>query len=66
MPDPGVGFEYPRNEVKWLKRDALLFAKSIGCSADELHFLFVRLAPCQHSSSSEPKPKPKPMLTQRR
>jgi peroxisomal enoyl-CoA hydratase 2 len=41
MPDPGVGFEYPRTEVKWLKRDALLFAKSIGCTADELHFLFV-------------------------
>ena len=29
--------------VSWLKRDALLFANSIGCKADELHFLYVRL-----------------------
>lgn len=41
MPDPGVGFEYPRAEVAWLKRDVLLFAASIGCTADELHFLYV-------------------------
>ncbi|KAJ9652055.1 hypothetical protein H2198_008679 [Neophaeococcomyces mojaviensis] len=40
MPDPGVGFEYPRTEVSWLKRDVLLFAASIGCTADELHFLY--------------------------
>jgi hypothetical protein len=25
-----------------LKRDVLLFANSIGCTADELHFLYVR------------------------
>lgn len=41
MPDPGVGFEYPRTEVSWLKRDVLLFAYSIGCTVDELHFLYV-------------------------
>ncbi len=40
MGGPGVGFEYPRTEVSWLKRDVLLFANSIGCVADELHFLF--------------------------
>ncbi|KAK4229771.1 HotDog domain-containing protein [Podospora fimiseda] len=37
---PGVGFEYPAKEVSWVKRDALLFATSIGCTADELHFLY--------------------------
>lgn len=42
MSGPGAGFEYPRQEVSWLKRDALLFANSIGCTADELHFLYVR------------------------
>ncbi|KAK7752729.1 hypothetical protein SLS62_005281 [Diatrype stigma] len=41
MSGPGVGFEYPPNEVSWLKRDALLFANSIGCTFDELHFLYV-------------------------
>lgn len=40
MPDPGVGFEYPTTEVSWLKRDVLLFAASIGCTVDELHFLY--------------------------
>lgn len=40
MSGPGVGFEYPPQPVQWLKRDALLFANSIGCTADELHFLF--------------------------
>ncbi|QKX57306.1 uncharacterized protein TRUGW13939_04418 [Talaromyces rugulosus] len=40
MSGPGVGFEYPRQQVSWLKRDALLFANSIGCKADELHFLY--------------------------
>lgn len=45
MPDPGVGFEYPRTEVSWLKRDVLLFAVSIGADAkDELHFIYV----CMH------------------
>lgn len=37
----GVGFEYPPQPVTWLKRDALLFANSIGATADELHFLYV-------------------------
>jgi hypothetical protein len=41
MSGPGAGFEYPPVEVAWLKRDVLLFANSIGCTADELHFLFV-------------------------
>lgn len=43
MPDkgPGVGFEYPRKEVAWNQRDALLFANTVGCTADELHFLYV-------------------------
>lgn len=42
MPDPGAGYQYPSAEVSWLKRDVLLFAASIGCTADELHFLYVR------------------------
>ncbi|PKS10611.1 hypothetical protein jhhlp_002365 [Lomentospora prolificans] len=40
MSGPGVGFEFPRQEVTWMKRDALLFANSIGCTVDELHFLY--------------------------
>ncbi|KAI1357096.1 Thioesterase/thiol ester dehydrase-isomerase [Xylaria sp. FL0043] len=40
MGGPGVGFEYPPVEVSWTKRDALLFANSIGCTPDELHFLY--------------------------
>jgi hypothetical protein len=41
---PGVGFEFPSFEVKWLKRDLLLFAASIGASyPDELHFLYVSI-----------------------
>ncbi|KAK2591778.1 hypothetical protein QQS21_010537 [Conoideocrella luteorostrata] len=40
MSGPGVGFEYPAKQVSWLQRDALLFANSIGATADELHFLF--------------------------
>ncbi|KAK4194648.1 HotDog domain-containing protein [Triangularia verruculosa] len=40
MSGPGVGFEYPSQEVSWLKRDALLFANSIGCTSEELHFLY--------------------------
>jgi hypothetical protein len=41
MSGPGVGFEYPPTEVSWLKRDVLLFANTIGCTVDELHFLYV-------------------------
>ena len=41
MSGPGAGFEYPPQEVSWLKRDVLLFANSIGATADELHFLYV-------------------------
>ncbi|KAL1986227.1 hypothetical protein VTN96DRAFT_6742 [Rasamsonia emersonii] len=40
MSGPGAGFEYPPKEISWLKRDVLLFANSIGCTADELHFLY--------------------------
>ncbi|KAH8675786.1 MaoC like domain-containing protein [Xylariales sp. PMI_506] len=40
MSGPGVGFEYPSTEVSWLKRDVLLFAASIGCTSEELHFLY--------------------------
>jgi peroxisomal enoyl-CoA hydratase 2 len=40
MPEFGVGFEYPPTEVSWLKRDVLLFANTVGCTADELHFLY--------------------------
>ncbi|GKT89689.1 hypothetical protein Ct61P_07539 [Colletotrichum tofieldiae] len=40
MSGPGVGFEYPRQEVSWLKRDVLLFANTIGATDDELHFLY--------------------------
>jgi hypothetical protein len=41
MSAPGAGFEYPPTEVSWLKRDALLFANTVGATADELHFLYV-------------------------
>lgn len=41
MAEHGVGFEYPPQEVSWLQRDVLLFANSIGCTTEELHFLFV-------------------------
>ncbi|OOF97062.1 hypothetical protein ASPCADRAFT_205860 [Aspergillus carbonarius ITEM 5010] len=40
MSTPGAGHEFPRQEVSWQKRDVLLFANSIGCKADELHFLY--------------------------
>lgn len=40
MSGPGAGFEYPAVEVSWLKRDALLFANTVGATDDELHFLF--------------------------
>ncbi|EDN96213.1 hypothetical protein SS1G_01137 [Sclerotinia sclerotiorum 1980 UF-70] len=40
MSGPGAGFEYPAEEVSWLTRDVLLFANTIGCTNDELHFLY--------------------------
>jgi acyl dehydratase len=40
MSGPGAGYEFPPQEVSWLKRDVLLFANSIGATADELHFLY--------------------------
>lgn len=45
MSGPGVGFEYPPVKVTWLQRDVLLFANTIGATADELHFLYVRRDP---------------------
>lgn len=48
MGGPGVGFEYPPKPVAWLKRDALLFANSIGIKSDELHFLYVRRSNILH------------------
>lgn len=44
MSGPGVGFQFPPQEVSWMQRDLLLFANSIGCTPDELHFLYVRLS----------------------
>ncbi|KAI9663343.1 MAG: hypothetical protein M1831_002627 [Alyxoria varia] len=37
---PGAGQEVAPIKVSWLKRDVLLFAASIGCTVDELHFLY--------------------------
>ncbi|KAL1410792.1 hypothetical protein Q8F55_001734 [Vanrija albida] len=37
---PGQGFKYEPQEVTWLQRDLLLFANSIGATADELHLLY--------------------------
>jgi len=37
---PGVGHELSRTKVAWLKRDVLLFNVSIGCKADEMHYLY--------------------------
>lgn len=51
MAGPGVGFEYPSQEVSWLKRDVLLFANSIGATADELHFLYVSSATATTNAS---------------
>ena len=34
-------YEFPPQKVSWLKRDVLLFANTIGCEMDELHFLYV-------------------------
>ncbi len=49
---PGVGFEFPSFEVKWLKRDLLLFATSIGATyPDELHFLYVSKCPFRYFDS---------------
>ncbi len=41
MSGPGAGHQYTPYQVSWLKRDVLLFANSIGCTVDELHFLYV-------------------------
>lgn len=43
MATPGAGHKFPSQEVSWNKRDLLLFSNSIGATADEPHFLYVRL-----------------------
>ncbi|KAK4570236.1 hypothetical protein LTR86_002316 [Recurvomyces mirabilis] len=40
MSGPGAGHQYSPYPVSWYKRDVLLFANSIGCTVDELHFLY--------------------------
>lgn len=40
MSAPGAGFEYPAQDVSWTARDVLLFATSIGCTVNELHYLY--------------------------
>lgn len=35
------GYEFSSQAVSWLQRDVLLFANSIGATADELQFLYV-------------------------
>jgi len=42
MSTPGAGHEYEPYPVAWTKRDVLLFANSIGCTVDELQYLYVR------------------------
>jgi hypothetical protein len=39
----GTGFEYPQVPVSWTKRDVILFAWSIGCTDEDLQFLYVRV-----------------------
>lgn len=39
---------YTVEKVSWTKRDALLFNASIGCKADELHFLYVCVPHARH------------------
>ncbi|KAK0388819.1 hypothetical protein NLU13_5062 [Sarocladium strictum] len=40
MSEPGVGHKLPTRKVSWLKRDVLLFNLSVGCKADESHFVY--------------------------
>ncbi|OQU94616.1 MaoC like domain-containing protein [Cladophialophora immunda] len=40
MSAPTIPHELQSKDVGWLKRDVLLFAVSIGCTVDELHFLY--------------------------
>lgn len=41
MPIPGEGFEYPPVKVAWTKREAILFALSIGADETELNLVYV-------------------------
>lgn len=54
MSGPGVGFEYEPVSVSYYKRDVLLFANSIGCTAEELHFLYVSKNPSYPPNSPKP------------
>lgn len=45
MSGPGAGHDFQAYPVSWLKRDVLLFAVSIGATADELHLIYVRDRP---------------------
>ncbi|EME41861.1 hypothetical protein DOTSEDRAFT_74051 [Dothistroma septosporum NZE10] len=38
--NPGAGHENAPVKVSWLKRDVLLFAATIGATAEELHYLY--------------------------
>ena len=58
MSGPGAGFEFPTFPVTWLKRDLLLFAASIGCTSDELHFLYVSPGISLIPPQSSPRPSP--------
>lgn len=40
----GAGHKFDPYPVAWLKRDVLLFANSIGCTVDELQFIYVWIA----------------------
>jgi len=52
MSGAGAGHEYDPYEVNWYKRDVLLFANSIGCTVDELHFLYVSSPPTREKTPS--------------
>lgn len=38
--EPWIGHEFPTRKVSWLKRDVLLYNVSIGCKADEPHYVY--------------------------
>lgn len=46
MSGPGAGHEFQPYPVSWLKRDVLLFAVSIGATADELQLIYVSWKKC--------------------
>ena len=54
MPAPGENVLLGSKEVAWLKRDALLFAVSIGAGTDELNFVFVSEHPHTYQGNARP------------